>query len=307
MLVWGLCEAIPVLVQNSIFDWSSRTPLNDSRLAPLKAYLEHAAKAPQLLHDQDGNAVAPEFLLSPWAVLLFSEKAIMRQLPTSGSKGLRRVRYAKWLMADRPPAAPVPQAASGSSAPVTVMVDRSVTNIDQRTQTLTIAQHNTIHQTSNHFEFVTRIAAQADAVAGVPIDHAREDADSALAEERWPCQFDDTDFHIRLKIFEATALCNARPSVKPFQIKKYVIAILSARRFWLADPHEDIADVAEKVGKLIASNTDGWAGLQQSNSTGWIKSVIGGTGNYAFVRAAFTEISYDPAEHDDAQYRLLLQ
>lgn len=305
-LVWGLCVAMPVWIQKATFDWSSRAPLNDSRLAPLKAYLEQAAKAREPLHDQDGNAVKPDFLLTPWAVLLFSEREEIRRLPTTGSKGLRRVRHAKWLKVEKPHVTALPQIEEDDPAPLTIMVDRSVTNIDRRTQNVTIAQHNTTYQTSNHFEFVSRIAAQADAVAGGAAINEREDAESIAIEERWPCVFDDRDFDIRLEIFEANALCKARPSVKPHQIRKYVIAVLSARRIWLANPQKDIADVAEELGVLIASNTNGMAGLGKTHSIDWIKSVIGGTGNYAFVRRVFAEISYDPAEYDDPQYRLLL-
>lgn len=305
-LVWGLCVAMPVWVQKATIDWSSRAPLNDGRLAPLKAYLEQAAKNRQPLHDKDGNPVKPNFLLNPWAVLLFSEREEIRRLPTTGSKGGRRVRHAQWLRVEKPPVSALPQIEKDDPAPLTIIVDRSVTKIDRRTQNLTIAQHNTTYQTSNHFEFVTRIAAQADAVAGGVAINEREDAESVPTEDRWPCVFDDRDFDIRLEIFEATALCKARPSVKPYQIRKYVTAVLSARRIWLVNPHKDIADVAQELGSLIASNTDGWAGLGKSHSIDWIKSVIGGTGNYAFVRQVFTEISYDPAEHDDPQYRLLL-
>jgi hypothetical protein len=82
---------------------------------------------------------------------------------------------------------------------------------------------------------------------------------------------------------------------------------MEARRIWLADPTKDIALVATAIGKMVKSNTDGWAGLQRSNSIDWIKSVISGTGNYAFVKEAFKAISYDPAEYDNAQYRLLLE
>lgn len=135
----------------------------------------------------------------------------------------------------------------------------------------------------------------------------REAIGSSPIVERWPCAFDDTDFGIRLRIFEDSALCQARPSVKSHQIKKYVIAILLARRLWLNDPRMEIVDVATAIGGKVASNTDGYAGLNSSNSIQWIKSVIGGTGEYANVKTAFTDISYDPAEHGDEQYCLLLQ
>ena len=281
--------------------------MNDERLAPLKAYLAAAAMKPDPLHDHDGNVVAVEFLRNPWAVLLFSEREEIRRLPTTGSNGLRRVRYAKWLVADRPTAMALPESIDSAAPPVTIVVDRSIMNIDQRTQHLTIEQHNTTHQTTNHFEFVTRISAQVDAMAGRPSDEMQDEPVDGSVEDRWPCKFDEADFSIRLKIFGASALCKARPTVKPHQIMKYVIAVLAARRIWLANPHEDIVVVAGKIGKLIKSNTDGWAGLQHSHSTDWIKPVIGGTGNYAFVKEVFNAISYDPAEHDDAQYRLLLQ
>lgn len=306
VLAWGLCEAVPVWVQ-SINDWNSRFPLNDRLLAPLKAYLAEAAADPVPLHDHDGNTVAAEFLRNPWAVLLFSEREEIRRLPTTGSKGLRRVRYAKWLIAEHPTVIPLPQTTDSAAHPVTILVDQSVTNIDQRTQHLTLEQRNTNIQTSNHFEFVSRISAQADATVRKSREVSLDEPDAAPIEARWPCSFEEADFHVRLKIFEANALCRAKPSVKPFQIKKYVIAVLAARRIWTAEPGKDIAEAAKDIGMLIKSNTDGWAGLQQSDSTDWIKQVIGGTGNYAFAKEAFIAISYDPAEHDDAQYRLLLQ
>lgn len=307
VLVWGVCEAAPLLVQTSIMDWSSRFPLNDKRLAPLRKYLAAAAASPVPLHDHHGNAVSPGFPQNIWTVLIFSEREEIRRLPTVGSKGLRRVRYGRWLMADRPATMDLPQTTRGKQSPVTILVDRSTTNIDQRTQQLTVAPQFTTVHTTNHFEFVTRISAQADAMMRRPSEGDLEDSDAPPFEDRWPCIFDEADFHFRLKIFEAKALCAAKPTVKPYQIKKYVIAVLAARRIWLAEPSKDIAIAATEIGKLIKSNTDGWAGLQHSESTDWIKQVIGGTGNYAFAKEAFNAISYDPSEHDDAQYRLLLQ
>lgn len=306
VLVWGLCVAAPAWLQTPFLGWSKRFPLNDERLGVLKAYLSAAAASTEPLHDHDGNAVASDFLMNPWAVLLFSEREEIRQLPTFGLKGLQRVRYAKWLSTDRPFANELPQV-TGSAAPsVTILFDRSVTNIDQRNQHLTVEQRSTTIQTNNHFHFITQISAQADAMARRAPEEGRTEHGAGPTKVRWPCAFEDADFLIRLKIFEAKALCSAKETVEPNQIKKYVIAVLAARRIWLADPTEDIALVATAIGKLVKSNTDGWAGLQKSNSIDWIKSVISGTGNYAFVKEVFRAISYDPAEYDDAQYRLLL-
>lgn len=278
-----LLRRAPLLVQARILDWSSRTPLNDPRLHPLRDYLHRASDALEPLHDQDGNAVEPEFLLNPWAVLLFSEREDIRRLPTQGSRDLVRVRYPKWLTASRPSPeasreAPVPNPAV-TQAPG--KLDLSHTDIDQREQVAPVAA----------FSF----GNASEASGGTP------------PLERWPCAFDDTDFDIRLRIFEGSALCKARPTVKSHQIKKYVIAIQEARRLWLADPLKEIVDVATDIGKKVASNTDGYAGLNSSNSIQWIKSVVGGTGEYADVKTAFTDISYDPAEHGDGQYCLPLQ
>jgi len=307
VLVWGICVAAPVWLQTPFLGWSKRFPLNDERLDALKAYLSAAAASTEPLHDHDGNAVASDFLMNPWAVLLFSEREEIRQLPSFGLKGLRRVRYAKWLSADRPFTNELPQVTGNAAPSVTILFDRSVTNIDQRTQHLTLAQRNTTIQTNNHVQFISQISAQADAMARRAPEDGRTEHDAGPAKVRWPCTFEDADFHIRLQIFETKALCGAKESVEPNQIKKYVIAVLAARRRWLADPTADIALVASEIGRLVKSNTDGWAGLQKSNSTDWIKSVISGTGNYAFVKEAFKAISYDPAEYDNAQYRLLLQ
>ncbi len=276
-----LLRRAPLLVQARIFDWSSRAPLNDPKLYPLRDYLNRASCALEPLHDQDGNAVAPEFVLNPWAVLLFSEREDIRRLPTQGSKDLVRVRYPKWLTVSRPSPLGLSAAPIDSLAPDPIGTTRSDTNIDQPKQIAPVA-----------------VAANGN---------ANEAIGSSPALARWPCAFDETDFAIRLSIFEHSALCEARPTVKSHQIKKYVIAILLARRIWLDDPHTEIVDVATEVGKKVASNTDGYAGLNSSNSIQWIKSVIGGTGEYANVKTAFTDISYDPSEHGDEQYRLLLQ
>lgn len=278
-----LLRRAPLLVQARILDWSSRTPLNNPRLHPLRDYLHRASDALEPLHDQDGNAVAAAFLRNPWAVLLFSEREDIRRLPTLGSRGLVRLRYPKWLTASRPSLevsreTPIPNPAP---PPAPTYLDRSHTDIDPREQVAPIA--------------ALSFGDANEAIGGTP------------PVERWPCAFDDTDFDIRLRIFEASALCKARPTVKSHQIRKYVIAILLARRIWLADPLKEIVDVATDIGKKVASNTDGYAGLNSSNSIQWIKSVIGGTGEYANVKTAFTDISYDPAERGDAQYRLLLQ
>ena len=309
-LVWGLCEAAPVWVQSSIFDWGARFPLNARRLAPLREYLAAAAASSAPLHDLEGNVVAPEFLLNPWAVLLFSEREEIRRLPTVGAQGLRRVRYGKLLLAEMPTALALPGATppdtNRKASPVTIVIDRSVTNIDQRRQRLTLEQRNTNVQTTNHFEFVTRISAQATDMARSPINGEIDASDGVLSVVRWPCVFEENDFQIRLKIFSGKVL-RGMAKVQPHQIEKYVIAVVSARRIWMANPHEDITDLAEAIGKLVKANSDGWTGLRKSDSTAWIKALIGGTGNYAFVKEVFNAISYDPAGHDDAQYRLILQ
>ncbi|GGI87049.1 hypothetical protein GCM10007973_24360 [Polymorphobacter multimanifer] len=306
VLVWGICVAAPVWLQMPFLGWSKRFPLSDERLDALKAYLSAAAASTEPLHAHDGNAVASDFLMNPWAVLLFSEREEIRQLPTFGSKGLRRVRYAKWLTTDRPFANELPQVMGTAAPPVTILLDRSVTNIDRRTQHLTVEQRSTTIQTNNHFQFITQISAQADAMARRAPEDGRTEHDASPAKVRWPCTFEDADFLIRLQIFETTALCEAKQRVEPHQIKKYVIAVLTARRLWLANPTKDIASVAEEIGELVKSNTDGWAGLRKSDSIDWIKPVISGTGNYAFVKEVFSAISYDTAEYDNAQYRLLL-
>ena len=276
-----LLRRAPLLVQASILDWSSHAPLNDPKLRPLRDYLDRASGMLEPLHDQDGNAVEKEFLQNPWAVLLFSEREEIRQLPTRGSKGRIRVRYPKWLTVSRSSSQVLSEAPAYSTPPAPTDPKHGKAEIDQP-------------------EEVTPVAAS-------PLGNAREAIGSSPRVERWPCAFDDTDFYIRLRIFEDTALCQARPTVKSHQIKKYVIAILLARRLWLNDPHMEIVDVATAIGEKVASNTDGYAGLHASNSIQWIKSVIGGTGEYANVKTAFTDISYDPAEHGDEQYRLLLQ
>lgn len=276
-----LSRRAPLLVQAQILEWSSRAPLNDPKLRPLRDYLDGASGMLEPLHDQDGNAVDPEFLKNPWAVLLFSEREDIRQLPTHGSRGLIRVRYPKWLTVSRSSSQVLSKAPAHGTPPASTAPDHGNANIDQRDEVFP--------------------------VAASPLANASEAIGSSNSVERWPCAFDDTDFDIRLRIFEDTALCHARPTVKSHQIKKYVIAILLARRIWLDDPQMEIVDVATDIGKKVASNTDGYAGLNSSNSIQWIKSVIGGTGEYANVKTAFTDISYDPAEHGDEQYRLLLQ
>ena len=143
-------------------------------------------------------------------------------------------------------------------------------------------------------------------MAGSPINGEIDASDGVLSVVRWPCVFEENDFQIRLKIFSGKVL-RGMAKVQPHQIEKYVIAVVSARRIWMANPHEDITDLAEAIGKLVKANSDGWAGLRKSDSTAWIKALIGGTGNYAFVKEVFNAISYDPAGHDDAQYRLILQ
>ena len=309
-LVWGFCGAAPVWVQNSIFAWGSRFPLNARPLAPLREYLAAAAASSTPLHDLEGNVVAPEFLRNPWAVLLFSEREEIRRLPTVGAQRLRRVRYGQLLLAEMPTALALqgatPPDTNRQASPVTIVIDRSVTNIDQRRQRLTLEQRNTNVQTTNHFEFVTRISAQAADMARSPINGEIDASNGVHSVVRWPCVFEDDDFQIRLKIFSGKDL-RGLAKVQPHQIEKYVIVIVSARRIWMTNPHEDITDLAETIGKLVKANSDGWTGLRKSDSTAWIKALIGGTGNYAFVKEVFNAISYDPAGHDDAQYRLILQ
>lgn len=143
-------------MQNSIFEWGSRFPLNDTRLAPLRDYLAAAAASSIPLDDLEGNVVASESLLSPWAVLLFSEREEIRRLPTVGAQGFHRVRYRKLLLAEMLTALAVPGATppktNRKASPVTIVIDRSVTNIDQRRQRLTLEQRNTNVQTTNNRE-----------------------------------------------------------------------------------------------------------------------------------------------------------
>jgi hypothetical protein len=309
MCVCSLCIAAPVLVQNSFIDWNSRFPLNDRLLAPLKAYLSEAAANPIPLHDHEGNPVTPEFLKNPWAVLLFSEREEIRRMPTYGEQGILRVRYSKWLTVERSSKLAVAQSVvSDTPQPVTILIDLSVTNIDRRTQQLTVDQRTKNVYITNHFAFFTHVISQVDkvVVSNRP-DGEPTKSEATGLEQRWPCEFDEIDFFIRLKLLGESELCKARSSIRPYQIKKYVIAVLAARRIWDVDRKTKIADLAKTIGKLVKSNTDGWAGLNQSDSTDWIKAVIGGTGNYAFVKETFNSISYDPSKHDGAQYHLLLQ
>jgi hypothetical protein len=305
LLVWGLTEYLPVLVQRTNFHRSKQSPLNDERLAPLRSYLEQAANAPGRICDQDGNPVSREFLLNPWAVLFFSERKEMRQLATVGSKGVMRARHPDWLVTSCPQTKVMQEGPENRSLPVTIIVDRSVTNIDQRTQNLTITQHNTTHQTSNHVEFVTRLAAQAATTAGDPSGDARDEPGGKLVDVRWPCAFDEADFEIRLRIFKRTEFSKVKPAIKPHLVKKYVIAIEQARTIWMLTPSKDIRTVAERVGEMVAKGSNGYSGLTNKQSVDWIRALIAGTGTYKHLKEVFTEISYDPAEYGDEQYRLL--
>lgn len=305
LLVWGLTEYLPVLVQRTNFGLSKHSPLNDERLAPLRAYLEQAADVPGQICDTEGDTVSREFLLNPWAVLLFSEREEIRQLVTVGSKDLLRTRYPDWLMTSAPQAKGLEEGPEDLSMPMTIIVDRSVTNIDQRTQNLTVTQNKTTHQTSNHFEFVTRLEAQAASTANAPSVDARDESRANLVDERWPCAFSEADFEIRLRIFKNTEFVKVKPAIKPHLVKKYVIAIEQARSIWMLTPSADISAVAEKVGTLVAKGTNGYSGLTNKQSVDWIRALIAGTGQYKHLKEVFAEISYDPAEYGDEQYRLL--
>jgi hypothetical protein len=274
-----LLRRAPLLVQTRFLDWSSRPPLNDPKLRPLRDYLDRASGMLEPLHDQDGNAVEKEFLQNPWAVLLFSEREEIRQLPTRGSKGRIRVRYPKWLTVSRSSPQVLSEAPAHGTPPAPTDPDHGNADIDQR-------------------EKVSPVAAS-------PLANASEPTGSSSSKERWPCAFDDTDFEIRLRIFKDTEFVKVKPAIKPHLVKKYVIAIEQARTIWMLTPSAHISAVAEEVGTLVAKGTNGYSGLTNKQSVDWIRPLIAGTGKYKHLKEVFAEISYDPAEYGDGQYRLL--
>jgi hypothetical protein len=270
--------------------------LRDPGLAPIKNYLKRCASGTISVFDKKGAKVDQSTFASPWAILLVSSH--------------RRFRGIRLIGATRPYPDPLAVERPKGAQPRVPQVLQPTVNvlIDRRSTVVAIDQSVNIAVELQYLQFVSEFRRDMATMAtsGRGGDNGLDAHGAAMVH--WPCQFEQTDFDIRFRIFSETVLPK-EPKVQGHQLKKYQIAVAYARVLWFKEPEQTIDDMSVELGKLIADKTGGWAGLRrQSTSTAWIRSVISGTGDYAFIKERMQAIEYDLAEYDGVQledYRLL--
>lgn len=270
--------------------------LRDPGLAPIKNYLKRCASGTISVFDEKGAKVDQSTFASPWAILLMSSH--------------RRFRGIRLIGATRPYPNPLAVERPKGAQPLATEVLHPIVNllIDQRRTVVAIDQSINIAVRQQYLHFVAEFRRDVAAMA-TPAQGGGNSFDvQGDSPVHWPCQFEQTDFDIRFRIFSENVL-PTEPKVQSGQLKKYQIAVGYARVLWFKEPKKTIAEMSDDLGKLIAGKTDGWAGLRsKSSSTAWIKSVISGTGEYAFIKERMLAIEYDLAGYDGVQledYRLL--
>ena len=140
---FGLTLGLPYLAQQLPINWVDRRPFNAERLRPIFVYLERCVEQRRKFVDQDGEEVATKFMLSPWAVLLFSNRLKIRALAIDGSKGAVQRRYPKGLFIQKRAVRAMVTIPPEERSNISVFVDQRTTmNIDQRTANVFVVERS---------------------------------------------------------------------------------------------------------------------------------------------------------------------
>jgi hypothetical protein len=282
----------PDIAQMLPVDWNKIGPFNDPLLENPKGYLRDQATLKGDLFTQDGKFADRNILLRPWALLFLTNNCDLYALPRMNGPRGTVLRYAAGLALRRP------------VVPTVTNVHANATQlnlyVDQRT---TVTTYVSLTEVLNHYHFVTQIRKDVARYAKPPKSEKKE-TDPRKGKSRWPCAFDVDEYEGRLLIFKRDILPK-HDKVESHQIDKYVAAIDGARAHWAKHARTPIAKLAAKLGPIIAKRTNGSVGLGESDSPAWIRSLIGGTGQYAFVRELFESDKCAPQQSDPVQYRLI--
>jgi hypothetical protein len=291
-VAWNL----PSILQQLPKSWGHPNVFGDAALEPLKTYLSQLADSDRRIVSVKGEAIDRAILKSDWALLYLTDADEFQALPRLVGKGIWIKHYSSRLLVEKPPLL--------RALDRREKVQQVHFHLDNRSIAITINQQLDVTEVHNHFEFVTRLRENA---APIPSRNVQMPASKPTPPnflKRWPCTFDDDDYEIRLLIFRTETLPKLT-QVKSHQFQKYVVAIDGARKYWLEDQNLTIDKLAEKLGSLVAKSSDKYAGLNQSASVAWIRSLISGQGKYAFVKESFEAIQYDPEQYQAVQYRML--
>jgi hypothetical protein len=282
----------PDIAQMLPVDWSKIGAFNDPLLENPKGYLRDQATLKGDLLTQDGKFADRNILLSPWALLYLTNNCDLYALPRLiGPRGSVQ-RYPAGL-ALRRPVEPNVTSVHASATQLNVYVD----------QRSTITTHVSLTEVLNHYHFVTQIRKDVARYAKPP-KSVKKETDQRKGKSRWPCAFGNDEYEGRLLIFKRDILPK-HDKVESHQIDKYVAVIDGARAHWTNHPRTSIENLAAKLGSIIAKRTNGSVGLGESDSPAWIRSLIGGTGQYAFVRELFESDKCAPQQSEPVQYRLI--
>jgi hypothetical protein len=291
-LTWNF----PSILQQLPTSWNHLRVFDNESLQPLRDYLRHLANSDRRISTSTGEVVNREIFNTDWALLYLTSATELNSLPRLVSSGIWMKHYHGEFLVEKPPAL------IAISEPKDT--EQVHIHFNQQLISIKLSQLMDVTEVHNHFEFVTRVREQAMSKAPPNTETLEPEVTSPKGGKRWPCRFENDDYEIRLLIFRTKVLPKL-DKVKPHHYQKYVAAIDGARKHWLEDPTIGVQDLAEKLGPLVAKSSNTFAGLNESQSVSWIRSLIGGYGKYGFVREAFEAIQYDPEQYQDVQYRLL--
>lgn len=291
-VTWNL----PSILQQLPASWSRFRVFDGEAVQPLRDYLGQLANSDRRISTAKGEVVNHEIFKSDWALLYLTNVLELYALPRLASSSIWMKRYEDELLIEMPSILPV--------IAETEQTEQVHFHFNQQLITVTLSQQVDVTEVHNHFEFVTRVREQASSKAPPNTETPEPEETSPEVGKRWPCRFENDDYEIRLLIFRTKALPKL-DQVKPNHYQKYIAAIDGARKHWQEDPNIGVQDLAEKLGPLVAKSSNTFAGLNESQSVSWIRSLIGGYGKYGFVREAFEAIQYDPEQYQAVQYRLL--
>ncbi len=301
--IFALCSLpvaknFPRFVQQLPIKWSRRAPFNDEKLEKLREYLDTLADSERIVTTIGHREIERDILRKDWALLYLTTTAKLHALPILTGVDITLESYAEGLFVERPL---LPPAISETPKITSVNV-----YVDQRTSNMTVVQNVEINLVRTYYHFITRLRKTFDeAQASVEVPTP----DQKLGRKRpvrWPCEFEDADYEIRLFKFKETPIPGLA-RIEPDEIEKYAIVIDGARRHWQKNSGTSIEKLAVMLGDIVEKATGCHAGLNKTHSVAWIRSVIGGTGEYAFVRTSFSAIQIDPSEFKYIQYQLLLE
>lgn len=297
LAVWAATWKLPRLIQQLSINWVKHHPFNCPKIEKLRNYLNFLANSERPLTAKDGTLVARDILRKEWALLFLTSNAKLHALPIFSDIDTELDSYPDGLFVERPTM--LPANVAPNQAPIINLY------VDQRASNLTLNHNVDQSALHTHYHFITQLRQDFSATDMPPQTGSTDQTSRTKKNVRWPCEFEKDDYELRLYKFERISLLDGK-MIDSHKMQKFVIAIDGARSHWSRNAKMSIDELAEILGALVAKKTDGFAGLNRSLSVSWIKSVIGGTGEYAFVKTAFYAIQNDPDEFKDAQYSLLL-